>query len=218
MKKQRAFSLIELLVVMAIIAIIAGITIPAFTHLGKAQSLTSAGASLLDQLALARQTAVSQNRVVEVRFYQRLEDPTQPANATGNPARFRSFRTMVYDEQVNNAFAQTTMQNFPTRVVLCEDKTFSTLICSYPTHVPSRDVKKQIETLPSNEKDVPYQYIRFKPTGGTDLSITGTPAPVDKWFLTLKSDNDVATSTRPANNYYTIMLDPVSGRARTYRP
>ena len=63
-----------------------------------------------------------------------------------------------------------------------------------------------------------YQFIRFKPTGGTDLSITGTPAPVDKWFLTLKSDNDVATSTRPANNYYTIMLDPVSGRARTYRP
>ena len=216
MKKQHAFSLIELLVVMAIIAIIAGITIPAFTHLGKAQSLTSAGASLLDQLALARQTAVSQNRVVEVRFYQRLEDPTQPANATGNPARFRSFRTMVYDEQVNNAFAQTTMQNFPTRVVLCEDKTFSTLIFPYTNSVPPRPFLK--ETLSSAEKDLSYQFIRFKPTGGTDLSITGTPAPVDKWFLTLKSDNDVATSTRPANNYYTIMLDPVSGRARTYRP
>lgn len=214
--KQHAFSLVELLVVMIIIAIITSLTIPAFSSLGKAQAISTAGSSLLDQLALARQTSVAQNRVVEVRFYKRLENPSQ-AVSSANPARFRSFRTMVYDEEVKNAFAQTTMQDFPARIVLCEDKVFSTLIFPYTTTVPSRVFLK--EDISPTEKNVEYQYIRFKPTGGTDLSSTGTPAPdADRWFLTIKSDNDTSTTTRPANNYFTVMLDAVSGRVRTYRP
>ena len=135
--KQRAFSLIELLVVMVIIGIIAMVTLPAFNNLGKAQALTSAGSSLLDQLALARQTAVAQNRVVEVRFYTRRENPAQAAG-TANAERFRSFRTMIYDENVLNAFAQTTMQDFPARVVLSEEKDYSTLIFPYANTVPPR--------------------------------------------------------------------------------
>lgn len=215
--KQRAFSLIELLVVMVIIGIIAMLTMPAFNNLGKAQALTSAGASLLDQLALARQTAVAQNRVVEVRFYKRRENPAQAVDASANPERFRSFRTMIYDENVLNAFAQTTMQDLPARVVLSEEKDYSTLIFAYTNTVPPRPYLK--ETLSAAETDVPYQFIRFKPTGGTDLSITGTPEG-NRWFLTIKSDNpekDVPAG-RPANNYFTVLLDPVSGRVRTYRP
>ena len=222
--KQRAFSLVELLFVMVIIAIIATLTLPAFNSMGKAQALTGAGSALLDQFALARQTAVAQNRVVEVRFYKRLENPAQPVSSA-NPARFRSYRTMIYDEPVLNAFAQTTMQDFPTRIVLCEDKVFSTLIFPYPavpaTAVPARAFLK--ENISNAETNVDYQYIRFKPTGSVDLSAAGTPAPdLDRWFLTIKSDNDptvgTGTSARPANNYVTIMLDAVSGRVRTYRP
>ena len=216
--KQRAFSLVELLVVMVIIGIIAMLTMPAFNNLGKAQALTSAGSSLLDQLALARQTAVAQNRVVEVRLYKRRENPAQ-AVSTANPERFRSFRTMIYDENVLNAFAQTTLQDFPARMVFSEEKDYSTLIFPYTNTVPSRAYQK--ETLSSAETNVEYQVIRFKPTGGTDLSITGTPTPDgNRWFLTIKSDNpekDVPTG-RPANNYFTVLLDPVSGRVRTYRP
>ena len=135
--------------------------------------------------------------------------------STANPERFRSYRTMVYDEAVLNAFAQGTLQDFPARVVLCEDKTFSTLIFPYTTTVPARPFLK--ETLSDAEKDVPYQFIRFTPTGGTGLKAAGTPE-ADKWFLSIKSDNDTASTTRPASNYVTVMLDPVSGRSRMYRP
>ena len=212
--KNRAFSLVELLFVMVIIAIIATLTMPAFNSLGRAQAISTAGSNLVDQLAMARQTAVAQNRVVEVRFYKRREFPSQ-AVSTANPERFRSYRTMVYDEAVLNAFAQGTLQDFPARVVLCEDKTFSTLIFPYTTTVPARPFLK--ETLSDAEKDVPYQFIRFTPTGGTGLKAAGTPE-ADKWFLSIKSDHDTASTTRPASNYVTVMLDPVSGRSRMYRP
>jgi uncharacterized protein (TIGR02596 family) len=225
--KQRAFSLIELLMVMAIIAIIAAVTLPAFNNLGKAQSLSSAGSNLLDQFALARQSAVAQNRVVEMRFYKRRENPAQPVDANSNPERFRSFRTLIHEEPVKDAtgtfvtmpVALTTMQDLPTRVVISDEQTFATLIFPYTNTTPPRPLLK--EALSDAEKDVPYQVVRFKPTGGTDLGVNGTPDG-DKWFLTIKSDNDPKVGTgagaRPANNYFTIMLDPVSGRARAYRP
>ena len=216
--KQRAFSLVELLFVMVIIAIVAALTLPAFNSMGKAQALSGAGSTLVDQLALARQTAVAQNRVVEVRFYKRRENPSQPASSA-NPARFRSYRTMFYDENVLNAFAQTTMQDLPTQIVLAEDRVFSTLIFPYTTTTPSRAFLR--ENISNAETNVDYQFIRFKPTGGTALSAAGTP-DADRWFLTIKSDNDqtvgTGTSARPAHNYVTIMLDAVSGRVRTYRP
>ena len=230
--KQRAFSLIELMAVMAIIAIIALLTLPAFNGLGKAQAMTSAGSSLLDQLAAARQTAVAQNRVVEVRLYKRRENPAQPVS-TANAERFRAFRTMIYDENVLNAFAHTTMQEFPARVVLNETPKYSTLIYPYPKDNPvgygGRLSIKPTTAGYSDDTGLEYQVIRFKPTGRTDLLETGTPsagaAPDagtngDRWFLTIQSENpekDVPTG-RPSNNYFTLILDPVSGRVRIYRP
>ncbi len=215
--KQRAFSLVELLFVMAIMGIVAGLVLPAFNTVGKSQGLTNAGSALLDQLASARQAAISQNRVVEVRIYKRREDPTRALNVTSNPERFRSFRTMIRDEAGTNAFVLQPMQELPARMVFSESQAFSTLIFPYTT--PSRDYVTllQKEDLSPTEKNVPYQLIRFKPTGGTDLAASG-PIPNEKWFITIKSDNEVETATVPGKNYVTIMLDPVSGRVRTYRP
>jgi hypothetical protein len=81
--------------------------------------------------------------------------------------------------------------------------------------VPARNWGE--ETLPSGEGAVKYQFIRFKPGGGTDLGINGT-SNNDKWFLTIKSANSPVSAKRPADNYVTAMLDPVSGRVRTFRP
>jgi uncharacterized protein (TIGR02596 family) len=223
---SRAFSLVEMLVVMTIIGIVVAITVPAFTGMGKAQALTGAGNNLLDQFALARQTAVAQNRSVEMRFYKRLEHPAQP-EASANPRRFRSFRTLAYEEPVRDSagkmvsvpIALATMQELPTGIVISEEQTFSTLIHDKYAVTPPRALLK--ENLSDIEKDVPYQVVRFKPTGGTDLGVNGTPDG-DKWFLTIKADNDPkvgsGTGARPANNYFTVMLDPVSGRARAFRP
>src|SRR4051794_35822389 len=62
----RGFSLIELLAVMGIIALIVGFTIPAVTTMMRGSQLTQGSQLLGDQIALARQLALSENRSIEV--------------------------------------------------------------------------------------------------------------------------------------------------------
>jgi uncharacterized protein (TIGR02596 family) len=64
----QAFSLVELLVVMAIIGLLAVITVPAMSSLMQSSDLTRGGQLVADQVNLGRQTASSQNTVVELRF------------------------------------------------------------------------------------------------------------------------------------------------------
>ncbi len=212
--KRGAFSLLEMIVVVAIIGLLAALILPAFTNVFRAQSLTGAGASVVDELALARQTALAQNRVVEVRFYKRRENLKLPADAASNPERVRAFRSIIYDEQVRNYRPLTNLQAFPPNIVALEEREFSTLLYPFPDTAPPRAWSD--ETLPE-DGPVKYQFIRFKPGGGTDLAPGGT-SDQDQWFLTVKYANEPVVGNQPARNYLTATLDPISGRVRIYRP
>lgn len=59
-----AFSLIELLVVMAIIGLLAGFAIPAFNSIGQARGVTEAAYQLASSIELARSEAVSRQTFV----------------------------------------------------------------------------------------------------------------------------------------------------------
>jgi uncharacterized protein (TIGR02596 family) len=64
------FSLVELLVVVAIVGILAAITVPAMSSMMQSSELTRGGQVVADQVNLARQTASAQNTVVEMRFIE----------------------------------------------------------------------------------------------------------------------------------------------------
>lgn len=64
----RAFTLIELLVVIAIIALLAGIGAPLLRGLNKSNAIVAANRQLLDDLAYARQRAISDHTTVYVLF------------------------------------------------------------------------------------------------------------------------------------------------------
>ncbi|MEA3210001.1 MAG: hypothetical protein QOE70_3058 [Chthoniobacter sp.] len=212
---RRAFSLIELLVVIVIISILVGLMVPAVLTMGRAQSLSSGAAAVVDQLTFARQTALARNRVVEVRFYRRRENPEMPDDPVINPVRFRALRTVIYDQKVQTWSPLSTMQSLPTNVVIMEEQAFSTLMFPYEDLVPSR--VWQEETISGYNEKLKYQFIRFKPSGSTDLPPDGT-TDADKWFLTVKLANDPIVEKKPAYNYVTAMVEPVSGRVRTFRP
>lgn len=65
---KRAFTLVELLVVISILGLLAALSVPAIKNIGKASVATSASQQLLDDVARARQLAMSRRTTVYMVF------------------------------------------------------------------------------------------------------------------------------------------------------
>ena len=68
--KLASFTLVELLVVLAIVAIITAATIPAITSVVEGNNISRAGQQVADQINLARQIASAKNTTVEMRIFK----------------------------------------------------------------------------------------------------------------------------------------------------
>jgi Tfp pilus assembly protein FimT len=77
---------------MAIIATLIGIATPATVSALRGSQLSRGSLVVGEQLHLARQTALTKNRSVEVRFYQ-IADSSAPGEQPSNPSTGK-FRTM----------------------------------------------------------------------------------------------------------------------------
>ena len=67
-KLQRGFSLMELMVVIAIVGVMAAIAIPSFSSWKDRQAVSNAASSLLKHLKQARNLAMAENRIVRIAF------------------------------------------------------------------------------------------------------------------------------------------------------
>lgn len=218
---SNAFSLVELLVVIAIIGIIGTFAVPAAGNLLKGSSLTQAANILSDQMAAARQHALSRNRVVEVRFY-RFGDPEQPGESATDPSSgyYRAVQFLEIGENgIPNPVGK--VLRFPDSVMMNPDKTLSSLL---GVNTTSRLV--EMAKLDPNDPEMPrgvgknYDYIsfRFLPDGTTNLPTTGESNGL--WFITAHLVNDLgrAKDGAPPPNFFTWMIEPVSGASKVLRP
>ena len=207
--ESRAFTLIELLAVLAIIAILTALTVPAIAPILRSSNINAAAEIITDQLDLARQVTLTQNRDVEIRFYQ-LGAKTNPADV-----QFRAFRCF-YADTTDPAQAQpiSKMIYLPEPVIISADPTQSTLL-DYSNASRSGLTRAQ-ENLPVGGPTY-YVSFMFRPTGGTNLS--PIDPPTGNWYLTLYLENaPINASTHLPANYFTAQIDPVTGHVRAYRP
>jgi len=209
------FTLLELLLVIAIVGIITGFVIPA---VGSAKSfqLTRGVQMVVNQLALARQTAVTKNHPVEVRFYQ-FGDPDIPGEQASNPSSGKYRAVWSFEVlETGETKALEKMQRLPPSVIIDSGSILASLI-NPPSATASPTVTaagKQTSPIPRVQNQYNSVAFRFLPDGSTNLPKTSD----QQWFLTLHDLNDGDVLTTPPKNFATLQINATNGHIKTYRP
>lgn len=221
--QRRAFSLVELLVVLAIIALVASFVLPSVMGVFSTYQLDSTGQIVVNQLTFARQTALSQGHAVEVRFYL-LPDYNAALNAT--PTVYRGMQSFLDLDPVVSSTSTTT----PTSAIVKPTFFHAPVVISTGTSTvtnqsvsPILPANTNLSTPGNNAADPAnpltgfqsnYQYVmfHFKADGSTDLTQT-----LNSFSLVLEGKKANATTGLPSN-FQTITIDPLSGTIKSYRP
>ncbi|SDT89133.1 Verru_Chthon cassette protein D [Verrucomicrobium sp. GAS474] len=197
----RGFSLIEVMVVLAIIVTVAFLAVPAVRQMMGGRGLTATGSAIANNLQLARQSALLQNRPIEVRFY------FLPGPDGEGGRHYRAFQLFRIED--TGAVPTTRILFFSKSIILTESPSTTSLLS-----LPGQPLDGATTGVKLPGVGVGYQYLsfRFRPSGDTNLDIT------QKWFLTVVSENAPTVVEGLPADFLTIQLDPTSGKAVTLRP
>lgn len=205
---REAFSLVELLVVIAIMVVLLALVLPATGTLMKSMNIGRAGSMIGDEFNFARQTALSRNRDVEIRFYK------LGSKMDANDKKFRAMRSFIADgTDSTKSQPLSRLKRLPETIFITDDAKYSTLLDH--TNSSRSGLTKSNELIAG--ENLEYVSFLFRANGETSLKPV-TP-PLGNWFLTLYAENAVTNGpTGLPANYFTAQIDPVTGRMRTYRP
>lgn len=201
-----------MLVVLAIIAILIALVAPGVIGSMNASKLSSAGDRLLGTLSEAQQTAYAKNQAVELRFYQYAE----PMSTT---MAFRAYQSFLISNPVGaNTETLTKLSELiklPDSMIISSNTTLSPLVTQNTIADTNNDAG-----LPGAS----YAALRFSPDGTCKLVVSsGTMATLTlpslpQSFVTVVEENAKAGTTGLPDNFYTVQVDPYTGRSRAYRP
>ena len=220
---QRAFTLIEILVVLTIISIIMFFSVPNMGEIIQGSKLTQAGDQLKYDLGLAQQTAVKDNLTVEVRFFQYRQPDAALDSVNNTFTAYQIFSlipdsTKPSDPRAPRILAPITkITKLPVGVVIPMSLLWSTLVTSSTIANGSQEI---LGLLPTEKRSIAtFRSFQINPDGSTNLDTSGTV----QWYVTLIDSSEIeraggAIDSIAPNNYICLQVDPFNGGTRWFQP
>lgn len=205
------FTLIEMMVVVAVIALLTISVAPMVFDTMTATRITSAGETLAAQISLGRQLAVSGNQDVEVRFYE-YEDVNEPGSGRVVHAVVLMRSAGNFTPGANGAvLAQQLTDTFylPSGIVVASGAKLSPPLYRLPANQDRENIIKK-------SGSATYRAFHFYPDGSTDLPQNSIPA--NQSYFTVGEARLMASGNAIPKNFYAVQVDPNTGRTVTYRP
>lgn len=218
---------------MAVIAVVIAFAVPATNQILRGSQLSQGGQMVGDQLAYARQLALTKNRTIEFRFY-RFGDPETPGEKIDEPEKGRWRGVQIFELLENGAAVPasgTAFQRLP-RMTIMDSKKYSTLLGEDFVGKPKKaqdDPTAPELPIEINGKKVgkKYEYTSFRylPDGSTNLpakakkggSGAADDDESDTWYVTVVSLSDENKELNGIN-YATVQIDPFTGSQKSFRP
>jgi uncharacterized protein (TIGR02596 family) len=208
--RRRGFTLVELLVVLAVISIVSTLAIMAFRGVNSALNLSSATQMVSAELTNARQTALTLDETVQVRFYQ-FPDVTGATTT-------KEFQAMqMFQTRDNVKFTPLDKITYlPSNIMISSSGTYSPPLSSSNVTATTPAATDPAINLNGVGQNYTYVPLAFKSNGTIDTTaFTGTWFS-GTWFITM-FEKRYASATQLVN-YTTVSIDPQDGRLRIFQP
>lgn len=180
-RRERAFTLLEMLVVIGIIAVLAVALLPAVGTMSKSQSRKSAISSLLGGIEQARAEAMRTGQSSYIVFT--AFDSGKPA--TLNAYNYRCFAIFVDDPaDATHPKQLTNWKTLPTGVAMRANSTSNTAVTNLPKLNSLPAPMPVLTFTPDTNAAVTYYVIKFNPTGEVDQPTNNIVLGVFEGFVT----------------------------------
>jgi len=207
---RRGFSLVEMLVVLAVISLVATMTIMAFRGVNSALNLSSASQQVSAELTNARQTALTLDETVQVRFYQ-FPDVT----GASTTKEFQAMQTFQSRDSVTFTPLDK-ITYLPSNIMISSSGSYSPPLASANVTPATPSATDPAINLNGIGQNYTYIALAFKSNGTIDTTAyTGTWF-TGTWFITM-FEKKYASATQLVN-YTTVSIDPQDGRLRIFQP